>query len=574
MTAIIDNKEDSRKRLNWLISAAINLVILGAVLAATDVVYETNDDFAISQMITDGYPYVRFVNYFLSRVLISIQGLMPEVNFFMLSQIISGFIAFLVMMKVFLDRKDSAFEIIPAVILTALFSLDHYSSLQFTKTAAILMTAGLIWAVDNYTHDRRPLIFIGAFLMFYTGVAYRQRGMFPAIAYAGVFVFIWWVMNFRELKEDRKPGREAGLLALILVILMIPYGIDMASDRINAGTPELRYAKDYQSERVWITDYPLMDFEDNKDKYDAVGINENDLYLIDRWIFDYEGGASLENLKAINEINREYVNASKSLTKAVRSTLRNSFYDVLGRSFSGIHIIIVAAFAVYMLCANRPGTWWYILAFGGLTVMVYISIYYMQRPQYRALYLGEESAAFWLAYASLTGEKTGRPAIRRAGAVLLAAVTAAMVVPAMEMLEWKAKHNADITELRPILEYYEDHQDRFFVVPTTTMGMPQSYTEPLSPPAAPVNATDTGGWDTLTPYKLGCLAKCGVYNPVKELIDDPDMVFVGDYKLAELKEYYNKWYCGENEAIDFVKIDEVDGINLYNVVRRGRAAAD
>ena len=57
-------------------------------------------------------------------------------------------------------------------------------------------------------------------------------------------------------------------------------------------------------------------------------------------------------------------------------------------------------------------------------------------------------------------------------------------------------------------------------------------------------------------------------NPVRELIDDPHMVFVGDYLVEELTEYYNKWCCGENETIDFVKIGEVDGQNLYNVVKK------
>lgn len=563
---LINKKE--KKSINWLYSVAINIAVLALILALTDIVYETNDDFAISQMLYDGYPYVRFVNYFMSQVIIFFQGFFPGVNMFMLSQMVLAFISFTVLVKVFLDRRDNNIEMILAVMLVAYFSVDHYSSIQFTKTAAILMTVGMIWAVDNYTHERSVPVFIAAFAMYYAGVAFRERGMFPAIGYAGAYIFLWWIFNRKDVFAKERLAKEACLVALILVILIIPAGIDVASDRINESTPQLKYSREYQNERAWITDYPLMDFEDSKAKYDAIGISENDIFIMDRWIFDYEGGGSLENIKAINEINRPYVNDSMSTVRAVKKTLRGAFNSIVDRTFSGAHIVIAITIALYMLIVNKPRTRWYILIIGAMTVAVYISIYYMQRPQYRALYLGEFSAVFWLMYASFIGEKVEKSARIKTGAAILAAAILLMIWPAAEMLAWRVEHNEGVTEAQEILDYYDAHPDQFFVVTTTTMGMPASYRTPLSRPAAPVNATDTGGWDTLTPYKLDFLAKSGVYNPVKELIDDPHMIFVGDYMVPELTEYYNKWYCDGNETIDFVKVGEVYGQNLYNVVRK------
>ena len=559
-----------KKKINWLYSLAINLAVLLFVLAFTEVLYETNDDFAISRMISDGYPYCRFVNYFMCRILIFIQEFFAEINVYMLSQIIAGFVSFTVFVKVLLDRRDNYTEIILAVMLVAFFSVDHYSSIQFTKTAAVLMTAGLIWAVDNYTHERTVPVFIAAFLLYYAGVAFRARGMFPAIGYAASYMIVWWTINHREVFAKERLPKEAGLIALILVILFVPYGIDAASDRINEGTPELKYSREYQEERALITDYPLMDFEDNREAYDAIGISENDIYLIDRWVFDYDGAATLENMRAINEINRPYVDDSMSITRGIKSTLRNSFRSVADRSFSGMHIVIVFAFAAYMLLANKPRTWWYLLTTGAMTAAVYFSIYYMQRPQYRALYLGELSAALWLAYASVTGEKNQYPVRWKVGAVIAAAAMIVMVPQAKGILEWRVNHNREIVESQAVLDYWEEHPDQFFVVPTTIMGQPPSYTEPMKRPSEPVNAAGTGGWETLTPYKLECLAKGGVYNPVKELVGDPDKIYVSDYLVPELTEYYNKWYCGENETIDFVKVDEIGDLNLYNVVKEKR----
>ena len=67
-------------RHNWLVSLAVNAVILAAVLYFTDLMYETNDDFAIAEKLAAGYPYVGFVNYYLCRALMSLQALLPSVG--------------------------------------------------------------------------------------------------------------------------------------------------------------------------------------------------------------------------------------------------------------------------------------------------------------------------------------------------------------------------------------------------------------------------------------------------------------------------------------------------------------
>ena len=53
---------ENRTKYSLLKSAAINAVILAAVLIATHMMYETNDDYAIASRIVDGYPEVNFVN--------------------------------------------------------------------------------------------------------------------------------------------------------------------------------------------------------------------------------------------------------------------------------------------------------------------------------------------------------------------------------------------------------------------------------------------------------------------------------------------------------------------------------
>ena len=558
----------NKKAYNWLISLAANGAILAAVLKFTEVVYETNDDFAIARELTAGYPYVGFVNYYLCKVIIAIQNFFPENNVFIISQMALSFLCFTVLLKVFIDRRESWAEVVPALFVCLLFSADHYSSVQFTKTSALLMTAGLIWAVDNYCHERKPAAFVPAFLLFYLGVAFRQKGMFPAIAYAGAFMLIWWIVNGKQVFGKGNVLRELGLICMILVILVVPYGIDKLSDRVNESAPELKLAREYQAERRMITDYPVMDYYgENKDKYDQAGLSENDIYVIDRWIFDYEGSASIENLRAINLINAPYRVSTMTPVKALKKAVKNALLSVKSLNFTGMHVIIALLLFICVLLLNKAEGWVYAIMTGAVTLLIYVAIFYLQRPQYRALYVADAGAAFWLLYASAASRRRKTPAMRAVCVIAVAAAVLVMMVPAKGMLDGMDKHNKAQLIPSSQIDYFAANPDKFFIGPTTSMGMSPAYADPLGRAESPANMADTGGWDTLSPYRLEALDKYGIYNPVKDLIDSPNALYVGDGKRKILTEYYNKWYCKKGEKVSFEKVDEVDGTGIYKVVK-------
>ena len=68
---------EAKSKQNLIKSIVINAVILIAMLILTDMAYETNDDYAIASRLAAGYPYVGFVNYYLCKVLIAVQRMIP-----------------------------------------------------------------------------------------------------------------------------------------------------------------------------------------------------------------------------------------------------------------------------------------------------------------------------------------------------------------------------------------------------------------------------------------------------------------------------------------------------------------
>ena len=552
---------------NWLISLSVNAVIMAAVLILTDLTYETNDDFAISAEIAAGYPYVGFVSVYFCRLLVAIQKVFPAANVFIYSQIVLSFIAFTVLVRIIFERQKSLLLTLLSLLITAYFSLDHYGCLQFTKTSALLMAAGLIWVADNYIHERSVLYFILAFALYFIGVSYRQKGMFPAVAYCALFMLLWWLCNGREFFKERKPLPEIGLALIIMMIMIVPYGIDLASDAANAGTPELKAGRDYQRERTLVTDYPVIEYlEQNVGEYAEAGLSENDLTLIDRWFFDYDGAASYENLKTINRINAPYANMNKSLVKAFKKAVRQSMEEVLSRDMVGCHIIFALMIALYLLIDRRPRAWLYIIVLGALTVGLYTALYYMDRVQYRAIYLPDVSVVFWLLYLAAISD---RPEQKIPGNIILAAGIIAVMIslPAgIRATNSMVEYNSTLIETPEISEYLTSHPDNFYILPTISSGQPETYMTPLKAPLFHDNMADTGGWDTLTPYRLDHLRAHGLDNPIRDLINREGVYYIGDYKVKALTEYFNKWYCGEGEKAEFVKVDEVDDNGVYSIV--------
>ena len=91
----------------WIKAVVINIVVLVAVMSLTDLTYETNDDYVISLRIADGYPFSSFVNYFLCRILIAVQGVIPGINAFVCMQIAVSVVCFICITRVFLDSFNN-----------------------------------------------------------------------------------------------------------------------------------------------------------------------------------------------------------------------------------------------------------------------------------------------------------------------------------------------------------------------------------------------------------------------------------------------------------------------------------
>lgn len=546
----------------------INAIILVAILVSTNMCYETNDDYAIASRIVAGYPYVGFVNYFLCRILIVIQSFAGTVNVYVVALILLSFVAFVVITRTIFETGESI--VIRGILVAVLFvfAYDHYASIQFTKTAAVVMTAGLMLLVEAVTRNKGAAQYVASIALVYIGASIRVDALIGAVGFAGIYGIVWLVRNRERLiPEGYFTGGRIALYLLLVVLVAGAYGFDAYSNKINVSTPELEYAEAYSNPRSNIVDYPTYEYyEQNKAEYDAIGITENDIYLIDRWYFDYDGAASYENLIKIDNLKRSDDSTGIRVVKSLKKCLRDIIKGVRKLSFTGIHIIMLVAIAVWFLMTTKPKNWLYLFSIGAMTGALYLAIYYMQRPTYRALYVADIGAMMWLIYYLMELSVEVRfNRIKKISGGLVALLFMLMLIPCNSnaVANYNKACGKVMSEVQA--EYFESHMDSYYVWATTEKKSAKSYANPIiAPDDSDRNITSTGGWGVLSPYVLSKLEKYGLHNPIKDLINNENAYYVGNQNVSRLEEYYNRWYS-ETESIHFELVDTVDGQKIWRI---------
>ena len=583
----------NRLKNNWLKSLIINAVILVTVFLCTTVIYGTNDDLAISQRIAADYPYISFVNYYLCRILISLQHISGSVNIFILSQMICSFVAFVILLKVIMDNADATYDgsfssrilQVVAGMSVLVFSFDHYCNITYTKTAALLMIAGMITATDClFGHNRSSkhvlAYYIASFLLIYLGVMYRADSYIAAIGFAGVYVLMWLIMNRERLKKDGYLGKESLLAYVVTAALLLGgFGLNALSSTANNSTDELKLAREYSEYRSNAVDFGAYGtYEKNAGAYNAIGLDENDMYLIDCWYFDYDGAASLDNLKAIDGIRSSVSDSDTAVSHLNISRFIRDFLKCVKRTDqTGVALIVMSLLTIVMLVSLKPKHWLYILLTCGLTLALYLYLYSLGRSAYRALYIANVGCVFWMLYyfsvfngandASVRSVSDNLAKRRLIACAIFTLSCIILLVPITRNESSEYAINLGCVIPDELIEYTDADSDSLYVFATSEKLQPAYYMTPLKVPAGTgENITGTGSWGTMSPYMNDILAGYGVTNPMKDLINNKSAYFIGNKRIERLTEYYNKWYGADYGTISFDPVTTVGGFNIWQLV--------
>lgn len=560
----------------WTKSIVVNIVILMCVTLMTDTAYETNDDYVISLRIADGYPFSSFVNFFLCKILIGMQSLMPGVNVFVCMQITISFICFICITRVFIDTFRNRGMLVVAVFVLAVFAADHYSIIQFTKTSALMLTCGMLLLIHAMVDKKCWGWYAVAFALIYLGTWLRSMNLIVAIGTAGIFLLAWVIINRKNLiSGEYLTMKRIFLYVVCLLLIGGAIGTYAVSSEINKSTVELEEFTEYDLYRSLTTDYPVYeDFKKNGSKYEALGIDENDMYLMSNWYLDYNGAASTDSLKEVNKMYSSDDTGGKSISSVVKETLREAMSDMKNLDRRGVHLWLVFGFLLGMILLFKPKYLIYPLAACVFAGIIYMYLFYVGRPLYRATYIVDIGTVVWMLYyakAEYLRKPDGFLRTNKVVSGVLAAVCVAMLLmcqipmaKASEQLHSYAVNGCISAEMS---DFIDSNKDNFYVFGSGTKGLSEYYSEPTMIPEKGYqkNTLGFGSWGTKSPYLMDKLKAYGLENTFEDLIDNDKVFFFEDKNVSRLETYMNKWYGDDHGVIYFEKVDEIAGHNLWKM---------
>ncbi|MBQ2661116.1 MAG: hypothetical protein IJF80_00510 [Clostridia bacterium] len=557
----------------------INLAFLILVPLIAGFHYELQDDWFFADNILDGNYDYTFCNYFIQALSGVLQKLIYPLNAFIVLQILLCFVSFVTISYIFLKTFNLKKGLLFTLFFECIFAINAYSAVTFTKTAAILMTAGGLLMLFAYHSKKNISYSVLGILLVLLGSFYRFNIFYSVLAVFGFFILALILAKtekpfFKSLFGAIKKVLSIKNIALILALFILVFGMNTVSKEIIYSGEGMDYYKEFNSARAKAIDYPFLPYELAPDKYEKIGISENDLKMFRDWHFDDEGFTSIETLKEIQKIyDTEEINLVYLLY-----TLRNIAFkevdNILSLNPEGILVLAYVAAALAILLIYKKKSFLYV----GFTTLgaalLYIYLYLGGRVNYRAVLSIWFAATVLLVYCTQFLEKREWQKKKSTSAFTasLAAVLSCVFLLVSLFVTIPKLSLENKEEYPEFDEFVLSSEDKFFalnfpakmLVKYTTV-----YSDPITIAPYPVfeKCLFYGSAYYAHPSYNKMLAKAGIDNLYTDIIDNENVYFVDTDSVDMFVTYLNEQYGDEDTVYGYELVKTADEVlNIYKIV--------
>ena len=286
---------------------AINIVIMALIIGVTAFSYDSADDFYNSLYICQYHNYYNNdINYIFATITGSLQYILLNFNCFVLFQILLSCAAFSSVTFVFVDKFGKHKAFIFTLVLNILFSFDHYSNILSSKTAALLLTAGFLMALNAIRNKRYSL-------PFWIGVLEVIFGTFLCFKYffVGLAFFIAFFIGDMIAKRKYKlPFRKffwyfRPFVLVFVFIVLVGCGLEYYSYSVNNANAETSELYRYSVLADKTDDNAFPNYSDYCEELNSVGINSaNEYELFVDGYYDENNGLNTAALEKVADIQK------------------------------------------------------------------------------------------------------------------------------------------------------------------------------------------------------------------------------------------------------------------------------
>ena len=542
-------------------SIMINIGVVLFCLLICDSAYETNDDVFMSGIAYGIYDECSnrlvFINIFLGKMILILLDLFPSIPWYGITQYLVIFISFSILTYVLIKKKDWLTGYFFSSILLIYGAFEFYLKLQFTKTAGIAAISGTI------------LIFYGCMI---------QRSKWKSIL-LGVFMLLigsWYrfdscmlvllIMSTLGVREIIKNMKKYDLIKGILQLK--PYFLIFGSAMLLIFLTRILDRNIYKSDEVWdsyseyninrsnLLDYGFPDYNENQQEYEQLGITPNDVEMFSSWIF-----ADPEIFT--NELMKKLIALKPK--KEFSTDIVFEFFKLFPYAFFKENLFLISLFLFALWSMDRKKELFAVFYLPVLILGINFYLFYKGRYlQHRVDVVIWMSVFCLLAYSVNCVTVVNRSEHKKSFLALSFLAVLFQIQPYWTNIIEKSYLIEERERQKEVCNFMGNDKKHLYYVLATDDRMSTCYLPlDMREIRSSSNVYALGGWGTQMPVTNCILTDYNVYNPFREMVNNPDMYLVS----PEYPELIVNYICEHYDSNAYAcLVKSYNGFDFYKVV--------
>ena len=468
--------------------------------------------------------YLIFLNIILGYIIKGMNELIPAINWFVVSYIFTVIYCFTWLIFIFYKKLKN---ILCAAGLILLEIIVFYH-LTFTVVAYLcIATAFLYWKyviTDKYEKMKimDAVIICSCFCL---GISFRKGALLSAIC-----LCIPFIVFHRKKFFGKKNLVLAGSLFLLFIALT------SINDYAYSRSEQWEDFKEFNSVRGAVVDNSRVDYEENKEILQEIGISENDLNCVYQWIFADKGVFSSEQMQEIANIN--------SINERFNLNIADILRQMLQLNYNYFFLIVV----ILALYYSNPKRYCYIIFTALLVYGEIAALYVRNRPVARVMipiYIIGSMILFF-------DTENIKAVHAKRGYNIIAAVSAAALVIALSITveshqQLKDQYEVKNNKYEEVYKYINEYSDYLFVGSSSIINQ-FSYNDDVLNIGSRLsigNVLKLGSWDVYSSRYYYQVEKYGIKDPDRLILgiaDNENVFYIVDsnnlQEIERLKQYF------------------------------------
>ena len=340
-------------RSSFVFAFALNAVFLTACVLLTSFTFESTADYYNSIYICRDHLYTNSdINYILAMLIGTVQYTFPNINCFVMFEVLASFAAFVSITFVFADKYNKRKAFVFSTLLNIMFALHHYTNVDSTRTAALLCAAGFLLILLAVYQKRYSM-------SCWVGVIEILFGSFLNIAYFFIalgFGLAFFLGDLIAKKKYRLPFRKffwyfRPFLLMFALVSVLSLGIHQFSYTVNHATEETSVFYEYYLTKNSISEQPFPSFSEHEEEFREVDVDENDYELLKNGYYDESTSLNVDSLKAVRKMQLE--DTPKNFANTLLSVFKDNYEEVLHLNRSIIVISVYLAVSLLFIIYHK-----------------------------------------------------------------------------------------------------------------------------------------------------------------------------------------------------------------------------